>query len=132
MGHDKEWEMSEKITGRCLCGATTYSVNGPGKFGIVCFCSDCQRAAGTGHAPQLGVERASLTVDGPIKSFTQKADSGSDLDFRFCADCGSPLIKTTSRAPEIAFLYAGSLGDPEVFRDPKLVFEGSRQIWDRA
>lgn len=124
--------MPEKITGRCLCGRTTYSVDGPAKFGIVCFCTDCQRATGAGHAPQIGVERATLTVEGPIKNYAQKADSGSDLTFQFCAECGSPLIKTTSRAQEIAFLYAGSLDDPKHFHDPKLVFESSQQAWDRS
>ena len=70
-------------------------------------------------------------MDGPLKTYERKAGSGSDLRFQFCGDCGSPLVKTTSRATELAFLYAGTLDQPEVFTDPKLVFEESRQSWDR-
>ncbi len=123
--------MSEEITGRCLCGATRYRVPGPGRFGIICYCSDCQRATGTGNAPQLAVSAADLHVDGPLKTYERKASSGSDLKFQFCGDCGSPLVKTTSRATELAFLYAGTLDQPDAFSDPKLVFEVSRQSWDR-
>ncbi|MGI9390471.1 MAG: GFA family protein [Boseongicola sp.] len=123
--------MHNHITGHCLCGATQYSVAGQGRFGIICFCADCQRATGTGGAPQLAVSANDLSVVGPLKTYGQKADSGSDLVFQFCSECGSPLIKTTSRTPELAFLYAGTLDQPEVFADPKLVFEESRQPWDR-
>ncbi|MGI9394653.1 MAG: GFA family protein [Boseongicola sp.] len=122
--------MEDKITGHCLCGATQYSVPGPGRFGIICHCTDCQRATGTGGAPQLAVSAGDLHVDGPLKAFERKSDSGSELVFQFCGDCGSPLIKTSSRAPELAFLYAGTLDQPDVFADPKPVYEESRLSWD--
>jgi len=122
--------MENEITGHCLCGASQYTVSGHGRFGIICYCSDCQRATGTGSAPQLAVSAGDLQVEGPLKTFERKADSGSELVFQFCGDCGSPLTKTTSRAPELAFLYAGTLDQPDVFADPKLVYEKSRQSWD--
>ncbi len=123
--------MTDTTTGGCLCGATRYTVASPARFAIVCFCGDCQKVSGAGHAPQLGVTGADLAVEGPLKVYRRKADSGSDLEFGFCSDCGSPLTKRTSRAPDLAFLYAGSLDDPAGFREAKPVFEQSRLPWDR-
>ena len=123
--------MEHQITGRCLCGATQYSVSGPGKFGIICYCTDCQRVTGTGGAPQLAVSTDDFRVDGSVKSYVRKADSGSDLAFQFCGECGSPVFKTTGRAPDLVFFYAGTLDQTEVFSDPKPVFEDSRLSWDR-
>ena len=122
--------MSEKIPGRCLCGATSYAADGPAKFTITCYCTDCQRATGSGHAPQLGVASDTLEIVGPLKIYSAKAESGSDLAFQFCGDCGSPIAKSTSKAPATVFLYAGSLDNPAHFSDAMPVFEESRQAWD--
>lgn len=122
--------MSNTITGHCLCGATSYTAEGPAKFAIVCYCTDCQRVTGSGHAPQLGVVSETLKIAGPLKTHSAKAESGSDLAFQFCGDCGSPIAKSTSRAPATVFLYAGSLDNPADFHDANPVFEDSRQDWD--
>ena len=122
--------MEHQITGHCLCGATRYAVSGLGRFGIICFCTDCQRATGTGSAPQLAVSSNEFQIEGPFKSHQRNADSGSLLGFQFCGDCGTPIFKTTSRAPDLVFLYAGTLDQPENFADPKPVFEDCRLSWD--
>ena len=119
------------ITGRCLCGATTYRAQGPAKFAIRCYCTDCQRITGTGSAPQLGLASDDVTFSGPLAAHNAKAESGSDLAFKFCNACGSPIAKTTSKAPTTVFVYAGSLDDPAHFpADAMSVFEDSRQSWD--
>ena len=118
------------LTGACLCGATRYVAAGPGKFAITCYCRDCQRVTGTGHAPQLALDRAGFAVEGPLKIYHATSDSGFALEFGFCGDCGSPLTKTTARAESLIFVYAGSLDDPTLFTDPKPVFEAGRQPWD--
>lgn len=123
--------MDDMITGQCLCGATTYSAEGPAKFAITCYCTDCQRVTGSGHAPQLGVASDTFETSGPLKAHIAKAESGSDLSFQFCGDCGSPIAKSTSKAPATVFLYAGSLDKPADFpTDAMPVFEDSRQAWD--
>lgn len=119
------------ITAKCLCGATEVVASGPVKFAIRCYCTDCQRSTGAGHATQVAVPVAGVTVSGPRKFHTAKADSGNDLRFGFCGTCGAQMTKTTTRAPELLFLYAGTLDDPSVIPDKQNpVFESSRQAWD--
>ena len=102
---------SMSVTGQCLCGATTYSSTSAPKFAIRCFCTDCQRVSGTGSAPQVAFDSATLTTRGPLKHHFADSDEGNRLDFAFCGDCGSPLLKSTSKAAAIVFAYAGSLND---------------------
>jgi len=123
--------MTDQLQGGCLCGASRYQA-GAGKFAIRCYCRDCQHVSGGGHLPQVAVDADSLRHTGPIKTFGQKADSGSDLGFSFCGDCGAPLFKTTSKAPELAFLMVGSLDDPSGIEIGSEVFEAGRQPWDHS
>lgn len=119
-----------KIKGTCWCGASTLRAEGPGKFGIICHCSDCRKASGAGGLPQLAVEASNVTVEGPVTTFETKADSGNTLTFRFCATCGSSLAKTTEAAPALTFLAIGAL-DPGTEVPPlRRVFEEGRQSWD--
>ncbi len=118
--------------GGCLCGATRYRIAGAPRFAITCYCRDCQHVSGGGHAPQMAVAQSDLSVTGTLKIHRRKAVSGSDLEFGFCAECGAPLTKATSRAPELVFVYAGSLDDPSILPEPRPVFEASRQPWDKG
>ena len=122
--------MTETHAGGCLCGASRFQFEGAPKFAIQCFCRDCQHVSGGGHLPQLAIDRAVLTRSGPIKTYEAASDSGSTLGFHFCGACGSPLLKTTTRAPDLVFIYPGALDDPSIYEPGKNVFEASRQVWD--
>ena len=119
-------------SGGCLCGATRYQISEAPRFAISCFCSDCQRATGTGHAPQFAVGKAAVSLSGPLKHHRATSAAGNDLSFGFCGTCGSPITKRTAAAPELLFIYAGSLDDPAMMPKPKPVFEASRRAWDTS
>lgn len=123
-------DLSGTHSGGCLCGASRFQFTGAPKFAIQCFCRDCQHVSGGGHLPQMAVDRAALTQTGPIKTYAATAVSGNTLGFHFCADCGSPLLKTTTRAPDLVFVYPGALDDPALYEPGRDVFETSRQPWD--
>ena len=52
------------ITGRCLCGAVTYSVDADPVVQVACHCTDCQRQTGGPFSVIVGVPRAALNVEG--------------------------------------------------------------------
>ena len=56
------------ITGRCLCGAVTYSVDADPVVQVACHCTDCQRQTGGPFSVIVGVPRASLSVEGSTLS----------------------------------------------------------------
>ena len=124
--------MPEITTGGCLCGQCRYTTTEPPRFAVTCYCRDCQQITGTGHAPQFAVTRTAVTKSGPIKTFPLKAASGNAVELGFCPTCSAPIYKTTTLAPEIIFLFAGSLDDPTQFTNAKPVYEETRLPWDRG
>lgn len=124
--------MTETRTGGCLCKKVRYKATEVPVFSITCYCRDCQQITGAGHAPAFAVNRAAVTKSGPLKTFASKAASGNDLELGFCNDCGSPIYKTTTLAPDLIFLFAGSLDDPTQFKNPKPVYEETRPPWDNS
>lgn len=118
------------LTGGCLCGKVRFASAGPGKFAIRCYCRDCQHVSGSGHAVQLAVPHEGFSVTGPLKVHRATSDSGNALQFGFCAECGSPITKTTAMAESLIFVYAGALDNPAALPSLRPVFEAGRQPWD--
>lgn len=77
---------TERIHGRCLCGAVTVSVVPSSKGLTACSCDMCrQHTSSVFIAVQANPE--TVTVEGPAKSFrsSEWAERG------FCETCGSTL-----------------------------------------
>ena len=119
-------------TGHCLCGATQYTITMGAKFGIRCYCGDCRRLSGSGSVVQFAFPEDAVKVIGPLKHHLGTADSGNVLDFGFCGDCGSPIVKTTTRAKGLIFVYAGSMENTEGLPSLSPVFEEARPPWYEA
>lgn len=119
------------LTGRCLCGASSYRSPGPALFSVVCHCRDCQRASGTGGVPILGVPKASFHSQGPVKQSRVTGGSGLPAVRNFCAECGSLLFGTPESAPGMVTLYVGSLDDASSFTPTDALFAGHRPAWAR-
>ena len=124
--------MPSTQTGGCLCRKVRYEAPDETAFSIQCYCRDCQHMSGGGHAPQFAVKRDAVTRSGPLKTFHLKSAAGNDVEFGFCGECGSPIYKTTTLAPELIFLFAGSLDDPATFSVETKVNEERRQPWDKS
>jgi hypothetical protein len=117
------------ITGRCLCGAVQYQVEGSPLYAVLCHCRDCQRASGTGHVPVMGMPKSSFTVLGETKSYALGHASGRSSIRHFCPTCGSLLFGTTEVAPEAVSIYVDTLDEPSVFQPEAVMFKRDRQKW---
>ncbi|MHC4152933.1 MAG: GFA family protein, partial [Planctomycetota bacterium] len=51
-----------------------------------------------------------------------RADSGRKITRQFCPECGSPLFTRAEVCPDLVFIKAGSLDEPELI-------EPSYQTW---
>jgi len=94
---------------------------------IVCHCTDCQKFTGAAFAALVPVQRAAMTLTGPIKTHGAVGGSGKPVLRNFCAECGSSLFEEPQVRPGLAILFAGTLDDPkavsplrEIFRDDAL------------
>lgn len=94
-------------TGRCLCGAVAYEVDGPVEPPVACHCRECQRHSGgvwiavTAKTHRVRIARQRLAW----VSVSPSARRG------FCRDCGGFLFWEPMHRDEIDIAF-GSLDDP--------------------
>ena len=109
--------MDTVLTGGCLCGAVRYEYAGAIGESSYCHCDDCKKAKGGPYTVGVLSEEAKLTiVSGRVKSYTTQGDSGGDITRQFCPECGAPLFTRADKCPELVFIKAGSLDQPELVK----------------
>lgn len=75
-------------TGRCHCGATSFSVEGEPAHSALCFCHDCSRASG---APMVGwalFKQDQVTIEGDPVTYASSEHGRR----QFCGTCGTGLF----------------------------------------
>lgn len=103
-----------RATGRCLCGAVSYTVRGPLRDVILCHCEECARWGGSigafsaAGAEDVEIEEAALRwFDSPRSD--RHARRG------FCTECGSSLLWQPDDRGRI-HIAAGTLDRPTGLR----------------
>ncbi|MEP2531272.1 GFA family protein [Shimia sp.] len=122
--------MAEKMTGQCLCGASTFDFIKQPKFAIQCHCRDCQQISGGGHLPQVAVPSEKFVAHGKVKTYETVSDAGNTVGISFCGACGCSLFKATSKMPDVKFLCAGALDEDLVAEPFQRVLEDCQRVWD--
>jgi len=105
------------LRGGCLCGAVRYEAVGNPECASYCHCDDCKRATGGPYTVGVLVKLSDLhIISGEVKGYSTVADSGRTITREFCSNCGSPLFTRAEKCPDLIFLKAGSLDNPEVVK----------------
>jgi hypothetical protein len=101
--------MSQKYTGRCLCGEINYASDAEPIFSGNCHCKDCQRTSGSAYIPAMFFVENSVKLIGQAKFFESSSDHGGVHRRGFCQNCGSQLFSTFSTMPGLLGIKAGTL-----------------------
>lgn len=80
---------SATTTGRCLCGAVTYRVDGPLRDCIACHCSQCRRSSGN-YVVATAAANADLTIEGSDALTWHPSSDAAERGF--CKVCGGNLF----------------------------------------
>lgn len=123
--------MSQKVNGRCQCGSICYASDIEPVFAIHCYCRQCQRITGAGHASQFGLPASAVSIEGTLSAYKLKADSGNEVTSSFCPKCGSPICKSTSGMPDLLFFHAATLDAPGQFTAARNVWTSQKHAWDQ-
>ncbi len=119
-----------KISGGCLCGTVHYHGKAEPVFSVKCYCTDCRKTSGAGHAALIGFPKASIKIDGPVTTYDSKADSGIDVTRGFCPTCGAAIYSHTAGMPDVLFLRASTLDDVSLFKPQLAVYASRAPHWD--
>jgi hypothetical protein len=124
-------EPPRPLTGRCLCGAVTYSADAEPIVAAACHCADCQRQSGTAFSVVVGVPRSALALEGDtLATFTTIGEEhGTPTERQFCSGCGSPIVSLPEATPEVAYIKAGTLDDASWIEPVAEVWTRSAQPW---
>jgi hypothetical protein len=113
----------------CHCGQLKAIATGePGRV-YLCHCKSCQRR--TGSAVHWGTrwEKAQVRLEGETKIYTRKGDSGFDLRFHFCPECGTSILWESDRTPEICGIAGGCFADLDFPAPSGSIYEEAMQSW---
>ncbi|HVO03213.1 MAG TPA: GFA family protein [Candidatus Cybelea sp.] len=117
------------ITGGCLCGAVRFTVAEGPIVGRVCWCRVCQKLGAGGPAVGAAFKVAGLTVTGELRDYASVADSGNKMHRRFCPKCGTHLFSESEARPQLVFIRAGALDDPEIAKPQSHIWTDSAPSW---
>ena len=117
-------------TGRCQCGAVTFSIAGPPVTMGHCHCKDCQRVSGAGHLSNARFRSEDVTLKGATATYAVKADSGNTATRHFCPTCGSRLFSENSARPGFMNFHVGTFDDTTWFAPQWVIYTDRRAAWD--
>ncbi len=114
------------ISGKCLCGAVSYSADTEIKMMANCHCSDCRTATGAAFGTLLFISADDLQVNGAPKVFKHTADSGAAMEKHFCADCGTQLFGKNSNREGMMSIRAGHVEQSNLVKPAVNVYLSSK------
>jgi hypothetical protein len=118
-------------TGRCLCGAVTYQLDGDVIATAVCHCDHCQRQGGGAFSVNLVAHESQLTVNGELQTYEERGELGDDVYVRrrFCGSCGSPIVSELTKTAGVIAVKAGTLDDKSAVQPTIQAWCVDRQPW---
>ena len=118
-----------RIVGSCLCGTVRYRADAEPVFTGVCHCRNCQKESGSAFAVVIGVPQAALSVQGDLKTYRDRGDSGKTMLRRFCPECGSTVMDEAEGMPGVVMVQVGTLDDPSWVEPRSQIYCDSAQPW---
>jgi hypothetical protein len=111
-------------SGRCLCGAVRYEVEGPLRDVSVCHCVECRRWHGNPGA-YTAAPRDALRLTGEDRlRWIDSPESDSHARRGFCGECGSTLFWDAPDRKTIS-IAAGTLDEPTGLKTVVQIYTGS-------
>ena len=112
------------LTGRCYCGATTFTTTQAPQTIAYCHCADCRRVTSAPVAAFAAFEEKAVTFT-PDEGRKIAANPG--VTRTFCAACGSPLTGRYDYLPKQVYIGV-SLFDQDRDLAPRIHTHNSERL----
>lgn len=122
--------MQAQTSGGCLCGAVRYRATAAPLAAVKCYCADCRRTSGTGHAAHVVMPAGAVEMTGPFNTYSSAADSGSTITRAFCPTCGTIVYSLNSSMPDTIHLRGSTLDDVNEISPQFSVYACRAPAWD--
>ena len=116
-------------TASCACGRLSIECEGePAKVSL-CHCTACQRRTGGPFGVAAFYERSQVRPQGQDRRYVRASDTGFDVVFHFCPDCGGTVWWEPQRKPDMVAVAPGAFADPTFPAPTQSVHEETRHPW---
>lgn len=113
-------------TGRCHCGAVSYTAEGAPEHHALCHCGDCRRWSGAPLSGWIAWRDDQVTVTGTPATY-RSSEAGTR---QFCAACGTGLFYRNEQVlPGLVDIQSGTLDDPEALPPVAQIMVKERLGW---
>lgn len=113
----------------CSCGQLRLIACGDPVRISMCHCLACQRRTGSTFGVQARFPAAQVQLQGRSQVYVRSGDSGGQISFHFCPDCGATVCYRAASLPDFVGVPVGSFADPS-FPPPRVsVYEARRHPW---
>jgi hypothetical protein len=100
------------LAGGCQCGAVRYEIAREPLAVYVCHCRECRKQSASAFGISLLVPKdAFRLLQGEVRTWSRRTDSGRTLDCMFCPACGSRVWHASPGAATVT-VKGGSLDRP--------------------
>ncbi|MGA2057857.1 MAG: GFA family protein [Bradyrhizobium sp.] len=107
-------------TASCQCGQLSLTVEGEPALVSACNCTRCQKRSGSAFALSSRWNTNQVRDrSGNGLTYNRKGTSGGNVQFVFCAVCGSTVSTSLEFLPEMIGIPVGCFADP-TFPAPKV------------
>lgn len=117
-----------KLSGSCLCGKVTYTLNNDFKRFYLCHCRQCQKITGSAHVAHLFTDPDNIQWLSGQTLLKRFESPQRDFTKVFCNECGCglPFVNKSGKA---LIVPAGSLdGEPNISPNAN-IFWDERAAW---
>ena len=113
----------KQVTGGCHCGNIQYQAAFDEAKVVLCHCEDCQKMSGAPYRGVVIVREEDFKLQGNIKNYIKRADSGNSRAQAFCPECGTHIYATSvDDSPKIYNVRLGTI-------DQKAELSPTIEIW---
>ena len=116
-------------TARCDCGQLAVSCDGEPASVSLCHCLACQMRTLSTYGIAAFFARDRVNISGQGRRYTRSSDSGFEVTFHFCGDCGSTVYWEPQRKPQMVAVAVGAFADPGFPPPSKFVYEEHLHPW---
>ena len=114
---------------RCSCGQLTLTATGEPVRVSVCHCRACQRRTGSAFGVQARFACDQIAIEGRSKTYRRTADSGNQVSFHFCPDCGATVYYRLDPMPDMIAVPVGAFADGTFPAPGVSVYEARQYEW---
>jgi hypothetical protein len=116
-------------TAQCQCGSLRAIAAREPRINNVCHCRACQRRTGSVISAGAFFLKADVQCEGPSKIYTRRADSGQEVHFHFCPNCGTSVYWQADIVPDFLGIAVGCFADPNFPAPSFSIWEEGRHPW---